>query len=58
MVENATTFCKFEPYDIVVPPKVNTKLAVLFLLSISPAKSASTNPSNFKSLKAKYKQVS
>ena len=38
--------------------KVNTKPVVLFLLSISLAKSASTNLSNFKSLAAKHKQVS
>ena len=42
VVDKVTIFCRFEAHDIVVPPRVKTNPVVLFLLSISPAKSAST----------------
>ena len=40
VVDKVIIFCRFEAQDIAVPPRVNTNSVVLFLLSISPAKSA------------------
>ena len=42
VADKVIIFCRFEAHDIVVPPRVKINPAVLFLLSISQAKLAST----------------
>ena len=41
IVDKVKIFCKFEAHDIVVSPREKTNPVVLFLLLISPVKSAS-----------------
>ena len=42
VVDKVTIFCRFEAHDIAIPPRVKANPVVLFLLSISLEKSAST----------------